>query len=78
MVPDDIFAKVESNLPKINSNFCNAESMISTHIIANASGPNTKNFRYCLPRITQDIFKVHFLPIRKFEIHPAFFEGIST
>ena len=44
MVPDDIFAKVESNLPKINSNFCNAESMISTHIIANASWPNTKNF----------------------------------
>ena len=44
MVPDDIFAKVESNLPKIDSNFCNAEIMISTHIIANDSWPNTKNF----------------------------------
>ena len=70
MVPDDIFAKVESNLSKIDSNFCNAEIMISTHIIANASWPNTKNFRYYLLRISQDIFKIHFLPIRKFKIQP--------
>ena len=65
MVPDDIFAKVESNLPKIDSNFCNAEIMISTHIIANASWPNTKNFRYYLLRISQDIFKIHFFANKK-------------
>ena len=65
MVPDDIFAKVESNLPKIDSNFCNAEIMISTHIIANANWPNTKNFRYYLLRISQDIFKIHFFANKK-------------
>ena len=49
--------------------------MFGTHIIGNASWPKEKNFRYHLPRITQDLFMIHFLPIGKSKIQPFWRAG---
>ena len=41
-----------------------------THIIGSVSWANGMNFQYHIARVTQDLFRVHFLPIGKLKIHP--------
>ena len=52
---------------------CNSKVSIayfSTHIIGSVSWANGMNFQYHIARVTQDLFRVHFLPIGKLKIHP--------